>query len=117
MLSPVNNRNSKSVRKNPAPRQLEPLLTTSAPRLSNDLLVPPSDITVEESLKTIRRKKGKKKKKKRQDGEVPFPEDPFDAAMVQAVEREPTESVASTKKVTKKTAMPLLENGPSNGPM
>lgn len=85
-------------------------MTTSAPRLSNDLLAAPEQ-TVEESLQTIRKSKGKKKKKKkkREDGEVPFPEDPFDAAMIQAAEPEPTESVASTKKVTKKTAMPLLE--------
>ena len=72
---------------------------------------------MEESLQTIRKSKGKKKKKKRKaaDSEVPFPEDPFDAAMIQAAEPEPTESVASTKKVTKKTAMPLLEGAAAGG--
>lgn len=116
MMSPAAKRNSQSLRKTPAPRQLEPLLTTSAPRLSNDLLQAP-DQTVEESLQTIRKSKGKKKKKKRKaaDSEVPFPEDPFDAAMIQAAEPEPTESVASTKKVTKKTAMPLHEGAAAGG--
>lgn len=39
------------------------------------------------------KRKSKKSKKKNNDNSVPFPDDPFDAAMVQA-EKEPTPSVS-----------------------
>ena len=112
-----------SVRK-AAQRNLEPLLTTSAPRVSNDLLKPPSE-SVADTLTVVSRKKKKKKKKRAATNElndasaVPFPDDPFaqdpfDIAMAQA-EREPSDSQsATTKKVTKKIAMPLEEQ---KGPM
>ena len=101
---------------------MEPLLTTSAPRISNDFLKPPVEESADQDTITIRNKSNKKKrknskspKKKAKASDVPFPEDPFDIAMAQA-EREPTvtDEVSSasktTKKVGKKKAMPLEES-------
>lgn len=100
---------------------MEPLLTTSAPRISNDFLKAPAEESADQDTITIRNKSNKKKrknsksKKKAKANDVPFPDDPFDIAMAQA-EREPTvtDEVSSvsktTKKVGKKKAMPLEES-------
>jgi hypothetical protein len=55
------------------------------------------------------RRKRKKSKKPKDTNAVPFPDDPFDAALIQA-ERAPARdsaSQASSKKITKKAAMPI----------
>lgn len=77
-----------NVRKANNKRNLEPLMTTSGARVSNDFLKPPdmNGGSQQDSL-IVRKLKKKKKPKKTKTDEVPFPDDPFavdpfDIAMV-----------------------------------
>ena len=75
---------SQKAPRKPNSHLLKPLLLTSAPNLPSEALVKPQDVGApEDTISIIRRKKGGKKKKRKplQESDVPFPDDPFDAAL------------------------------------
>ena len=104
----------RNARKPTANRQLSPLLTSPVvDRSSADFLAGNDRPTALDSVTVNSARKKKKKKKKkpeptRNSSEVPFPDDPFDAALQVAATRNPS-ALTTPKPVTKKQAMPLQD--------